>query len=330
MLKEVVRISFAKVIPGVVFALLLNLLGSSTFAQATAGQDYWRGPLPSDVDSDDSFWHVQDPKGTGLNLEALSEYSLLCEHTHADAYIVVYKGRIVAEGYAKGYVVPMATMSSVKSITALLVGMLIADGKIASVDDPVSKYLPQWNDCNRAKVTIRHLLTMTSGLKRRSGKQGPDASVGYVADKDAHVIALPVTYEPGKQWDYSNEGAQLLSPILDKAAGMPIQDYAKTRLFEPLRMNQTSLRVDPQNHAWTYADAKTTLRDFARIGMLMMNDGKWAGKQIVPASWVHDCVQPCAQNHGYGYLWWLDDSPKGFGTRGYRILMSTAFLNWSW
>jgi CubicO group peptidase (beta-lactamase class C family) len=283
-----------------ILAWLLVLLGVSL--HEAVGQTYWHGPLPSDVDGSDDFWQVQDPASAGLNLEALREYGQLCERTHADAYLVVYKGKIVAEGYAKGYakgyVVPMATMSSVKSITALLVGMLVADGKIASIDDPVWKYLPQWHDGNRAKVTIRHLLTMTAGLKNRSGTQGADASVGCVSDKDAHVMALPLTYEPGKQWAYSNEGAQLLSPILDKAAGIPIQEYARTRLFEPLGMKQTSLRVDGKNHAWTYADAKTTLRDFARIGMLMMNDGQWAGKQIVPASWVHDC----------GFLWpWLSD-----------------------
>jgi CubicO group peptidase (beta-lactamase class C family) len=286
--------------------------------EATIRQDYWRGPLLSDVDGDDNFWQVQDPALTNLNMEAVHEYGELCQRTHADAYLIVYKAKIVAEGYAKSYMVPMATMSSVKSITALLIGMLIEDGKIASIDDPVGKYLPKWNNGDRAKVTIRHLLTMTAGLKRRSDAQGVDASVGYVSDKDAYVIALPLTYEPGKQWEYSNEGAQLLSPILDKAAGMPIQEYARIRLFEPVGMKHTGLRVDEKNHAWTYADANTTLRDFSRIGMLMMNAGQWAGNQIVSASWVHDCVQPCPQNHEYGYLWWLTNSPKGFCTRGYR------------
>jgi CubicO group peptidase (beta-lactamase class C family) len=291
---------------------------ATTKLEAPTRQNYWRGPLLSDVDGDDNFWQVQDPALTNLNLKALHEYGELCQRTHADAYLIVYKGKIVAEGYAKSYMVPIMTMSSVKSITALLTGMLVEDGKIASIDDPVGKYLPQWNNGARAKVTIRHLLTMTSGLKRRSGEQGADASVGYVSDKDAHVMALPLTYEPGKQWEYSNEGVQLLSPILDKAAGMPIQEYARIRLFEPIGMKHTSLRVDEKKHAWTYADAKTTLRDFARIGMLMMNAGQWAGNQIVSASWVHDCVQPCPQNHDYGYLWWLTSAPEGFGTRGYR------------
>lgn len=105
------------------------------------------------------------------------------------------------------------------------------------------------NDENRRKVTVRHLLTMTSGLKRRIGEKGTDASVGFVGDKNAHIVDLPLTYEPGTRWEYGNEGVQLLSPILDKAAGVPIQDYARTRLFEPLGMRHTSLRVDEKDHA---------------------------------------------------------------------------------
>jgi CubicO group peptidase (beta-lactamase class C family) len=146
----------------------------------------------------------------------------------------------------------------------------------------------------------------------------PTQSVGFARDKNALVIGLEPTSEPGTRWDYSNEGVQLLSPILEKAAGIPLQDYARDRLFRPVGMDQTSLRVDEKSHAWTYADAETSLRDFARLGELMRNKGRWQGRQIVPEAWVDASTQACPLNPGYGYLWWLMGNPKGFAALGYQ------------
>jgi CubicO group peptidase (beta-lactamase class C family) len=264
-------------------------------------------------------WEVVDPKTCGMDLPAIEAHRDLCERSGADACLVVYKGKIVSEWYGPKYKLPMYTMSSMKSWTGLLTGMLIADGKIKDVDQPVSSFLPQWGGGDKAKVTLRHLLTMTSGLHRRSGREpGPDQSIGSVSDKNAFVVGLPLSAPPGKTWSYSNEGAQLLSPILEKAAGVPLQDYARTRLFEPLRMTDTRLHLDEKGHAWTYADAETSLRDFAKIGQLMLQNGKWGDRQIVPAAWVHDSTLACPNNPGYGYLWWRIDGSKCFASLGYR------------
>ena len=141
-----------------------------------------------------------------------------------------------------------------------------------------------WSEGLRGRVNVRHLLTMTSGL---SQARTPGQGVGFVADKNEYVIGLEPVGEPGSRWNYSNEGVQLLSPILEKAAGMPLQDYARDRLFRPLGMDETRLRVDGKGHAWTYADADTSLRDFARLGEMMRNKGRWKGRQVVPEAWVN-------------------------------------------
>jgi CubicO group peptidase (beta-lactamase class C family) len=264
-------------------------------------------------------WEKADPKAVGLDVEAIEAHRALCERSGAEGCLVVYKGKIVSEWYGPRYKTPIYTMSSVKSWTGLLAGMLISDGKIKGVDEPVSVFLPEWGQGNKAKVTLRHLLTMTSGLKQRLGREpGADQSIGFVADKSAFVVGLPPAFAPGEQWSYSNEGAQLLSPILEAAAGVPLQDYARIRLFEPLGMTQTRLNVDGKGHAWTYADAQTSLRDFAKVGQLMLRGGKWGDRQIVPESWVRDSTRPCPQNSRYGFLWWLIDDPKGFATLGFR------------
>jgi CubicO group peptidase (beta-lactamase class C family) len=296
-----------KVQQAVQFLALLILAGAGLILPALRGEEAAKD------------WEVGDPKALGLDVEAINAHRELCERSGADACLVAYKGKIVSEWYSARYRKPIYTMSSVKSWTGLLAGMLIADGKIKGTDVPISAFVPGWGDGPKAKVTLRHLLTMTSGLKQRFGREpGPDQSVGFAADKSGFVLGLPLTFAPGEQWSYSNEGAQHLSPVLEAAAGMPIQDYARARLFEPLGMTHTRLNLDEKGHAWTYADAETSLRDFAKVGQLMLQGGKWGDRQIVPDSWIRDSTRPCPQNGSYGFLWWLQNDPKGFNTHGYR------------
>ena len=263
---------------------------------------------------DDGFWKTaslrEDPE---LNPEALSRHQVLCERTGADACIVIHRGRIVQEWYSTKYSVPIYAMSSTKSVAGLLTGMLIDDGRIKSIDTRVCDFILTWCTGARGKVSLRHLLSMTSGLPMMR-----DSSVGFVTgDKNAYVIGLTPLDEPGSVWTYSNEGAQLLSPILDAAAGEPIQDYARRRLFGPLGMNDSKLRVYP-NHAWTYAAMETTARDFARLGVLMLANGAWNGRQVVGSEWIVNSTRPSqGLNQRYGLLWWIDPEIRGYAAHGH-------------
>lgn len=272
------------------------------------------GPVSSTFEpKPDDFWQRIDPVSIGINVRALADHEELARLSGADGVLVVYRGRIISEWYSDRYDEPMGTMSSVKSIAALLAGLLIADGKIDSLADPVSKYLPGWEEGLCGEVTLKHLLSMTSGLPEfRQGGRG----VGFAPDKNAFVIGLTPDTTPGLEWRYSNEGTQLLSPILEAAAGVPLHEYAQKRLFEPIGMSGTSLKVI-DGQTITYADANTTLRDFARLGILMLNSGRWEGVQVIPSDWVQACIIPGDVNPDYGYLWWLETSPGSFSMRGY-------------
>jgi CubicO group peptidase (beta-lactamase class C family) len=247
-----------------------------------------------------------------LNAIVLKAHQELCERTGADACLVIHHDRIVQEWYSTRYKVPMYAMSSTKSVAGLLTGMLIDDGHLQSVDVSVCSVIATWCSGIRARVNLRHLLTMTSGLPMMR-----DSSVGFVNDKNAYVLRLLPTAEPGTTWAYSNEGAQLLSPILDRIAGEPIQDYARRRLFGPLGMDSTRLHVYP-DHAWTYADMETTARDFARLGILMLREGKWNGLQVVSSAWIKRSTQSSQLlNPRYGLLWWIDPEIHGYAAHGH-------------
>jgi len=267
------------------------------------------GPDPQRAD--DGWGVADDPAKLGLNTAALDEHEKLCRDSGADACLVAYRGKIVQEWYGPEYREPMYTMSSMKSWTAILTGMLIADGKIGGVEDEVSKYVPQWKAGAAAGVRIEHLLNMTSGIEKGTN------SVGFASDKNAYVLGLGVTGKPGETWAYSNEGAQMLSPVLEQAAGQPLEQYAKERLFEPLKMIHTQLNLDAAGSPWTYADAKTTLRDFAKICELVRLGGEWDGKRIVSEDWLDKMLSPGEKNPTYGLLWWLMKEPLSYDTRGH-------------
>jgi CubicO group peptidase (beta-lactamase class C family) len=294
------------------YSVWLALPMTAIVAAALYGQNP-PSAAPSTLAVDDGFWQTSNPReDLELNAAALKAHEELCRRTGADACLVVHHDRIVQEWYSTRYKTPMYAMSSTKSVAGLLAGMLIDDGRIKNDDASVCSFIATWCSGRRADVTLRDLLTMTSGLPMMR-----DSSVGSVRDKNAYVMHLVPTSEPGTAWAYSNEGAQLLSPILDRAAGEPIQDYAHRRLFEPLGMKSTRLHVY-LDHAWTYADMETTARDFARLGVLMLHHGEWDGRQIISRDWIARSTKPSQSlNPRYGLLWWIDPEIRGYAAHGH-------------
>lgn len=276
-------------------------------------------------------WPSADADKMGLSTEALQAHLDRCKKSGAFGCLVAYKGHVVQEWYRVEHRNSFVdTRSAVKSWTGLLTGMLIADGAIDSVGVPVAKWIPEWTAGAQADVTIRHLLTMTSGLSDRTGNRmtipPPDSATaasippgpGVVAAENTtgSVFDLHLDFPPGERFSYSNEGVQLLSPILERAAGMSLARYARERLFGPLGMENTRLMVDAFYNTVTFGGAETTLSEFARIGQLMLNDGMWNGTQIVPRSWIARSTTPIPQMNSYGFLWWLDPKRGNFAATG--------------
>lgn len=296
-------------------ASLLVLAASCTGTPQAATMADWieLHPKGREFENEDGFWRLSTPGDAGLSEKALRAYLALCMETGADAVLVAKGDAIVLEWYGDRYDPPAHAMSSTKSVASILCGMMRDDGLLA-FGDPVGKHLPEWKDGARAGVTIRHLLSQTSGLLRYAKDE---VSIGSTTEKNAFARAQVPRAEPGAEWSYSNEGCQLLSPLMEAACGGKLWSYAADRLFRPLGMARTSLaRSGSNGDAWTYTDMGTTPRDFARIGAMMLAGGSFHGRRIVSEAYVTEALTPVRPGpgaeymktgamSGYGYLWWL-------------------------
>ncbi|MET3106510.1 CubicO group peptidase (beta-lactamase class C family) [Oxalobacteraceae bacterium GrIS 2.11] len=209
------------------------------------------------------------------------------------------------------------TRSVSKSVIGLLIGIALEQGKIKSLDTPVVDLLKNISDQTRdqakRKITLRHLLTMSSGLK-----WDEDGSVSifsnetvmeFSTDMVRYVLERPVAEAPGRHYVYNSGGVVLLGAVLETATGMPLDQYASQVLFAPLGIDnwewQTSL-ISHQKMA--HAGLRLTPRDLAKIGQLILNRGSWNGRKIVPAEYIQDSITKhldaeIESGWGYGYLW---------------------------
>ncbi|MCC6289408.1 MAG: serine hydrolase [Chitinophagaceae bacterium] len=246
--------------------------------------------------------------------------------------VVVIKDRkLLFEKYWPGYSDSSVTgsFSIAKSITSLLVGAAIRDGKIGSVNDPVSKYLPEFAAGEKAKVNIVNLLTMSSGSDWNESYANPLSvttelyygSDVYKTATSANIIKVPGTYHYYKSGD-----TQLLGLIVEKATGKSLAEYAAEKLWKPLGAEHPALWSEdkPGGHEKAYCCFNTNARDFARIGQLMLDSGKINGVPVIDSAYFKASVMPCmikddigkACNY-YGYQWWLiPDEPEIFYARG--------------
>lgn len=205
--------------------------------------------------------------------------------------------------------------SATKSIRSLLVGIAIDKGFINNVDDPIEKYLKTptpTENLNKQKneITIKHLLTMSAGWDCNDGdkkSEGQEDKVYRKKDWLQHTVNLPMVNTPGEVSNYCTMGTVLVAEIVSQTSGMSIDKFAKKYLFNPLGITNVS---------WGHTSKKEvipsskrlymTSRDMAKIGQLILNEGKWRDKQIVSKAWVNESTSPKTKmrDTDYGYLWW--------------------------
>ena len=224
------------------------------------------------------------------------------EEAHTDALLVMKDGKLLCERYFRGKDEPIHLMSVTKFVAAMAVALLLDEGKIESLDAPLSTWFPEWGEGEKAKVTLRHVLAHTSGIAH--GKTAK--ALNQAEDKVAYVRALELEDEPGTTFAYNNEAAALLTGVIRAAAGKPVDQYLKKRLFVPLGIEHWVWDRDGAGNPLTYAQLQMRARDVARIGLLLLNEGMWNDRQVFPKKAIELLSRPGSDlNEDCGLLWWL-------------------------
>jgi CubicO group peptidase (beta-lactamase class C family) len=246
-------------------------------------------------------WPVVSPATAKLDRHALVRLVAAAEKTGSDSLLVLSHGRAVVARTFGQPIKPIESMSVTKGFVGIAIGFLLEEHKIASLDTPLSTWFSEWKTGAKAKVTLRHILTHTSGLAHK-----PAAGVlAKQRDRLAYVRALPIEGEPGETFSYNNEATQLLSGVVAAAAHEPLDKYLQKRLFEPLAISEFSWEHDGGGNVGAFAGLALNVHDLAKVGVTLESGGLWNGVRVVPASWLTLMQQPSAKSPVYGNLTWL-------------------------
>jgi CubicO group peptidase (beta-lactamase class C family) len=258
---------------------------------------------------------VPDETGTAWQLD---DY---LARTRTAAFIVLHEDRIVLERYGRGYDRHslLNSFSIAKSVMSVLVGIALAEGRIASLDTTVAGVCPEFAGTPYGAATVRELLTMTSGVADAPSLLPGRAEVYYGDDLRAVALraqAQDAPATPAHPWRYSETDVQVLGFVLERAVGMPVSDYLAAKLWQPLGMESKALwALDREGGSEkTFCCLSARARDFARFGQLMRDGGRWNGRQIVPAAWAERSVLPgieALDRHTHRHLWWAPHGSQG-------------------
>ncbi len=243
--------------------------------------------------------------------------------------LIIKEGKLVLEEYFPGetfYHGPLTTFnrdikhnlaSVTKSFTSAITGLAIDRGLILDVDQKVFSFFPEFfelRDEEKDKITLEHLLTMTSGLEWDESTYpytDPRNDVFQIfnqSDPIRFVLNKTVLTGPGTSFHYSSGSTNVLGEIIRKATGVRADSFAGDYLFAPLEITDYQWEELPNNVLYASGDLKLKPRDMAKLGELYLNGGRWKGKQIISEKWVNASIQSyttAIQDWEYGYQWWL-------------------------
>ncbi|MEO6742867.1 MAG: serine hydrolase [Caldimonas sp.] len=253
--------------------------------------------------------------------------------------VVLHGGKLRLERYARGHSAAgrWVSFSIAKSLTSTLMGAAVRDGAVASVDDPVTRYIPELRDSAYDGVTVRHLLTMSTGAKWNEdyGDPGADVALFYSMPVDAGLDAT-VSYmkklrrevAPGTRWHYNTGETNLLGTVVERATKKELAAYASEKIWARYGMEQDAAwTIDVSGHVHAGCCMQASTRDFARFGQFVLDGARVDGASIVADGWLdaatHKQADIGAPGRGYGYQWWTVDNGtfSAIGIHGQQVLI---------
>ena len=320
----------------------------------------------------DEGWPVASLSDSGFDIEKMFQVDQRLEagnFTNVHMVAVEYDGKLVYEKYLSGkdesWGSPIGhrefdqnslhdLRSVSKSVTALMLGIALGDNFEAALSRPIIEYFPEFADdmdVGAEKITLRHILTMSTGLEWNemdvpySNLDNDERRLYYSLDPIEQVLTKPMRDEPGKDWYYNGGTTMVLAALVAKLSGQEFLDFGREKLAKPLGIDLSNvewrgLGIWQRRLPSAASGLRLRLRDLAKVGSLMLHQGQWQGKQVVPAGWIQASSERHLEQtyrkwsmdgvYGYGYQWWHGNfggawgeftSITGVGYGGQRVFV---------
>lgn len=269
------------------------------------------------------------PKGKPIAFDF--DIDALMAHQRNAGLIILQDGKIRFEKYALGFGKDgrWTSFSVAKSLTSTLVGAAVKDGYIKSLEDKVTVYIPTLRGSAYDDVTVRQLLTMTSGVKWNEDYTDPKSDVAQfnlqqpepgVDITVSYMRKLPREAPAGSKWVYKTGETNLIGVLVSSATGKTLSQYLSEKVWKPYGMEQDAVwMLGPTGHEISGCCLSASLRDFARFGLFILNGAVADGKKVLPDDWLAHATTKQADigfpGRGYGYQWWTYDDGS-FGAQG--------------
>ena len=256
---------------------------------------------------------LADKGRTTIPKAGLENIASWAEAQNSNALVVIHKGVVQLERYWNGAKpTDLANGRAIsRSVTPLLLGFAVADGKV-QLDDPIGRFIGEWKNDPRGRITVRQLAQNVSGLEVAPGLPvmqvlgNKDLCLTYCGDVVRAALNYEYVMEPGIRFESAQENMQLLALVIERATGTPIQTLLSERVWKPIGAADAAFQLDrPGGTARVMCCMRATHTDWARLGLLVMQDGKWEGRQIIPKGWVRTMASPSARNQNFGLGLWL-------------------------
>ena len=292
------------------------------------------------IEAGDATYPLSD--GERLDLPGF-DMGAFMESQNAAAVVVVYNGEVVLEQYGLDFSADgkWTSFSVAKSLTSTLVGAALVDGYIDSLEDPVSKYLPDMRGSAYDDVTIRQLLTMSSGVRWSEDYSDPESDVAlfneHVPEEEGvdalvdYMRQLPREVEPGTRWLYNTGETNLIGVLVREATGKTLSDYLSDKVWAPFGMEQDATwLLSNTGSEISGCCIQASTRDMARFGLFAMRGGMAGGTRVVPEGWFAEATEPAFETgrfgRGYAYQWWTypGDAYAASGLFGQGIFVDPA------
>lgn len=288
-------------------------------------------------------WRISTPEQQGMDSQILLN---MFEIFGNKGRIIIIKNGYLVTDYNQSYLKKDIhhIHSCTKSIISALIGDAIEDGYIKNINQNVLNFFPEYKniknlDKRKRKLTLYHLLTMSSGMKWCDNPNINSNEMSNSPNWAQYVLDQPMIEEPGQVWNYNSGGSQLLSVIIQKTTGKSAQAYSTEKIFKPLGITKVNWWKDQKGHSTAGWGLHLTSFDIAKIGYLFLQNGRWKDKQVISEYWVKESTKNqisvesgFGNGSGYGYQWWVyTDLPfyayKAWGSFGKHSVMIIVIPN---